>query len=160
MGYCRFCATSCIWGERERCKQQLFCTKATFFTVEQQASLAQVSRNSHEGVEVCAAHPLGGQLHHGLGPQQGLAPEPVVGVGRGGGGLGVGENVPVVGVHAVPHLHRWLHLLPLSNQSVSLKSLQPVHSAPASPKHEAEPHDVVVLGHRRVVHPALPHVHP
>merc|ERR1719295_967481 len=116
MGYCRFCATSCIWGEREKCKQKRFFTKSSFFTGERQASLAQESRDSHEGVEVCAAHPLGGQLHHGLGPQQGLAPEPIDSVvGVGGGGLGVGENVPVVGVHAVPHLHRWLHLLPLSN---------------------------------------------
>ena len=80
-----------------------------------------MSRDRHEGVEVGAAHPLGGELHHGPCPQQGLASEPVEVVG---GGLGSGEDVPVVRVHAVPHLDCRHHLLPLGNQALSLEILQ------------------------------------
>merc|ERR1712115_283722 len=122
-----------------------------------QSSLVQGSRDGHEGVEVCASHLLGCQLNHGLGSQQGLAPEPVEGVGGGGGGW---KDVPVVGVHAVPHLHSRLDLLLLSHQAVRLQSLQAVHATSAPTEHKAEPLDVVVLGHRGVVHPALAHVHP
>ena len=62
-------------------QKQLHLTACQERDITLQSSLAQASRDGHEGVEICAAHLLGCQLHHGLGSQQGLAPEPVEGVG-------------------------------------------------------------------------------